>query len=273
MSIPARTSAPVSAGVFAWLLPSAAPGPAQTAEGLWITVPNPITSDAVARIKGQISSRLDSESPRPKPSVVIFDFNPSGKPAATAEIGACRDLAQLIKSRQGQVNTVAFVHAKVSGHTVLPVLACKELVMSKDAAIGEIAGENIDPLQEPDKATYKFYFDRDAQFALVRKMYDRDVKLVKGTDRTTQKPQYADASDPAVKNLVGMQEVTGVPVGTLALYGAPLARDVGLCRRLAETRPEVAEAYGLPPTVCREDPLGGRAPDAYRWALKGDVDG
>ena len=40
----------------------------------------------------------------------------------------------------------------------------------------------------------------------------------------------------------------------------------------AETTAEVAERYSLPPSALR-DPLLGRTPEAYRWELKGDVDG
>src|SRR6185295_18689841 len=102
--------------------------------------------------------------------------------------------------------------------------------MSKDAAIGDVAGENIEPLQEPDKAAYKFYFGRDAQVALVRKMYDRDVQLVKGRNRQTNAEQYADAREEAGKNLedrlAGSQPVSGVQENQLALYTAQVARSV-----------------------------------------------
>ena len=101
MSIPARYSASVSTGVFTWLLISVTPALAQNAEGLFVTVPHPITSDAVARIKAQVQSRLDPANPRPRPAVVVFDFNPSGKPAATAEIAVPRP-AQQIRNWQGR---------------------------------------------------------------------------------------------------------------------------------------------------------------------------
>ena len=277
MSISVRTSVSVLTGVFFWLSCSSTAALAQKAEGLFVTIPHPITSDAVARIKAQVQSRLDPANPRPRPAVVIFDFNPSGKPSATAEIGACRDLAQQIRNWQGSVLTVAFVHAKVSGHTVLPVLACKELVMSKEASIGEIAGENIEPLQEPDKAAYKFYLGRDSQFALIRKMYDRDVQLVRGKNRQTNADEFADAREEAGKKLddrlAGAKPVPGIQDGVLGLYSAQTARDVSLAKAIAETRADVAERYGLPPGSVRDDPLQGRQPAAYRWTLKGDVDG
>ena len=142
MSIMVRRPLPVPLAVIAWLLLSAAPVVAQTVEGLFVTVPNPITSDAVERIQNQIKSRVNAEARRAQ--TIVFDFNPDGKPAATSKPGVCSDLTAFIRSLHN-VNTVAFVHHKVSGHTVMPALACKEIVMSKDGAVGEIAGENIDP--------------------------------------------------------------------------------------------------------------------------------
>jgi membrane-bound ClpP family serine protease len=102
-------------------------------------------------------------------------------------------------------------------------------------------------------------------------MYDGDLKLRKGIDRQTNLTQFFDARDPAVAaKFVGVQEVQGVQDGQLALYNARTAKDVGLCKASVETRQEIAELYG---TTLTTDILGGRQPDAYRWALKGEVDG
>jgi membrane-bound ClpP family serine protease len=267
MSIQVRTSAPVATGVLAWLLLSATPAPAQNAEGMFVTVPNPINSDALARIQKQIDTRIHDPNEGRRPRTVVFDFNPDGKPAATAQPGVCSDLTFYIRKIQGSVTTVAFVHAKVSGHTVMPVLACQELVMSKGASIGEIAGQGI----EPERGEYRGYFGKDPRFPLIHKMYNREVKLVRGIHPKTTLMTIMDESDPEAKDLAGKQPVPGVQDGQLGLYDSRVARDVGLSKGSAENRKEVAELYGLPNT--RDDPLAGRTPAAYRWVLKGDVDG
>ena len=270
MSITARRPYLSFLAFFASLVLPAAPVLAQSTEGLFVTVPNPITSDGVERITKQIEPRVNAESRRLQ--TVIFDFNPDGKPAATAKPGVCSDLTAYIRSLQTQrgILTVAFVHNKVSGHTVMPALACQELVMSKDASIGEIAAEGI----EPERGEYRGYFEKDPRgFVLIRKMYDRDVQLVRGLNRLTQQRQFADRRDAAaMKKLAGVEPVKGLQDGQLALYSTPIARAVELCRGTAETPAEVAERYNLPPSALR-DPLLGRTPDVYRWVLKGDVDG
>jgi hypothetical protein len=270
MSISLPQPARLVVGILAWAL-SFASAIAQNNTGLYITVQNPITSDTVTHIKSQVNTHLNGQNNRTRPTAIIFDFNPEGKTASTPEIGACRDLAQFLQQIQSVTTTVAYVHAKVSGYTVLPVLACKELVMSKEGLLGEVVGENIEPLQEPDKHYFKFYFNRDNMFVLVQKMYDKDVKLRKGIDKQTNQNQFFDARDPAVlAKYVGVQEVTGVQDDQYALYNARTAKDVGLCKASVETRQEIAELYG---TTLTTDIIGGRQPDAYQWALKGEVDG
>jgi len=271
MSITVHQPTRLVVGFLTWALVSVTPAQAQNATGLYIPVPNPITSDAVTHIKSQVNPYLDPQGTRARPSAIIFDFNPEGKPASTSEIGACRNLAQFLQQIQSTTTTVAFVHAKVSGYTVLPALTCKELVMSKEGLLGEVAGENVEPLQEPDKNYFKFYFARDTQFPLVQKMYDREVKLRKGLNRQTTLPQYVDAQDDkATAQLSNVLPVSGVQDGQLALYNARTATDVGLCKATVETRKELAERFGL---TLVTDPLGGRTPEAFRWTLKGEVDG
>ncbi|MCS7272292.1 MAG: hypothetical protein NZ703_14510, partial [Gemmataceae bacterium] len=264
--------------VLATLVLTAAPaysGPVEIVEGLFITVPNPITSEAVERIQKQIESRVHSGRP---PAVIVFDFNPDGKAAWTAKPGVCSDLTALIRSLRGRVTTVAYVHNKVSGHTVMPVLACQDIVMSRQGALGEISGEGI----EPPRNEYEGYFLRgdprygEQRFALIQKMYDPQVQLRRGFVRAQpNQVVFVDARDPKVEKLyVGLEPVPGVPDQGVGLYTAETARLVGLRRgSLAESRAELAEMYGLPAAVVRDDPLAGRTPEVFSFVLRGEVDG
>ena len=259
----------VAIAVLAAMVLSAVPVQAQTTEGLFVTVPNPITSDAVERITKQIDTRVHNELRRPQ--TIVFDFNPDGKASSTAKPGVCSDLTFYIRGLQGKgILTVAFVHNKLSGHSVMPAFACQELVMSKDASIGQIAGEGI----EPERGEYRRFFEKDPRgFTLIHKMYNAQIEVVRGRNKLTQQRQYADRRDPATeKNLSTLEPVQGVQDGHLGLYTTPVALNIGLAQGKAETTAEVAERYNLPPSSLR-DPLLGRTPEAYRWELKGDVDG
>lgn len=268
------------AAVLAWGLVWASPAPAQNVEGEFVTVPNPITTEAVNRIKAQVNARLNDKARSPQ--VVVFDFNPDGKPAATDEFGAALTLQSFILEVSRAKTTVAYVRDKVSAHTVLPVLACRELVMSRNASIGQVVGEGVPPFGENDskKIIYRETLaavSRGGLDAVVRKMYDPGVKLRKGRDRNPPNEWiYIDVgnkaeADRVAGNTDALPPVEGTQDGQVGLFNTRAAKDVGLCTATADTLAEVAELYRLPPL--RPDPLLGRTPDVYVWPIQKDIDG
>src|SRR4051794_28571737 len=100
MSITVRHPIPLVAAAFAWLVLYTSPAPAQNAEGMFVTVPNPITTEAVTRIKAQVGPRIDPGALQ-RVTTVVFDFNPDGKPAATPDFGAALSLQDYIKTVNG----------------------------------------------------------------------------------------------------------------------------------------------------------------------------
>ena len=268
-----RSFGPYALAVVCLVASAAAVLAQETGDAMAVTVQNPITSDAVNRIKNQINARLHSDNAaRPRLTHVVFDFNPEGKPAATTDFGPCADLAEFLGTLQG-LNTIAFVHAPTTGHTVLPVLACKELVMGKAGALGPIATEGVPAPKDWQVAAYRTKFNRDDRWPIVQKMFDPTVKLMKGGSRERQGVTvYVNANDKdALGGLAGPVAVPGVQDGQLASYSAQVARNIELARGLADNRRELAELYGLPPL--RDDPLRGQQPKMFVWQLKGDVDG
>ncbi len=257
-----------------WVALSADPVVAQEANGaMFVTVQNPITSDVAERIKNQISFRTNDQNRAERVRAVVFDFSPDGKPASTANFGSCYDLAKFISSLKGKVNTIAYVHSSATGHTVLPVLACNEMVMGKAGVLGPIMVEGVLPITGAVTGAYKEIFTREDRWPIVQKMFDPNVSLVKGKDRAdANKSRYADANNAASAALVaGAAPVNGVQDNQLASYTVDRAKAVELANGTAENRREVAELFGLPPL--RDDPLSGRTPDVYQWTLKGDIDG
>src|SRR5262249_6140262 len=105
-------------------------------DGLYINVPNALKDSDVAKIKTRITDSLKQDG-RKGIATINFDFNPNGLPNSTAEFGACNALRKVIgNARSGAygrpIKAVAFVSGEVSKHSVLPVLACSELVMAND---------------------------------------------------------------------------------------------------------------------------------------------
>ena len=272
--------------VLAVLAAAAGPSPAGAENaaarpGLFVTVPNPLNSDAVKRIKNRIEPARNAGEKRP--SVVVFDFNPNDKDAATPDFGACYDLAEYIAGLH-DLQTEAWVHRKVSGHTVLPVMACKGLVVGPQAVIGEVRTLADPPLKDLPVAGYTSILKgtRPAHLAVVRKMFDPDVQLRKG--RKGGADWYVDDRVRAEAEKLGVvvsdtSPPKDLPDNSIAVLkqaqllstknGVP---GLGLAQREADTRQEVVEALDLAQATLREDPLNGRAPAAFRYVLRGPID-
>jgi membrane-bound ClpP family serine protease len=242
--------------------------------GLYVTVPNPVTSTGYTQIKNRIDAARSK--PESRPSVIVFDFNPGDKDATTAEFGVCYDLADLI-AKLTDVPTVAYVHQKVSGHAVLPVLACKQIVCGPKGALGEVVGPG-DAAPKPSQVNgYAEIVGaaHPAFLAVARKMADRDVQLRKGRRGATD--WFADLRDRKKFEADGVTVTDTAPLpaapdGRVGLFTAGQLRDLGLSQRTVETTRDVLETYGLPPSVLREDTTSGKAPLAYRFTLTGAID-
>jgi membrane-bound ClpP family serine protease len=219
--------------------PPAAKDPAEvTVDGLFVTVRNPIDTQVVNRVKAVTTRFLDR--PDHRGLKIVYDFNPDGYPSSTADYGTCRDLAVFLLDLQ-DITTVAFVHNDVSGHAVLPVLACKEIAMSRSAKLGDALRGQTRPLEDDQLVFYKTVAERRRRpAAAVLRMVDKHVALPAGPEGST-------------------------------LFDVAAAEKLGLCDVKLETRQEVKDAYRLPTSSLREDPLQGRSPNAWRIVLSGPV--
>ncbi|MGE3803519.1 MAG: hypothetical protein AB7K24_02475 [Gemmataceae bacterium] len=261
-----------------------AAAPEEPVEGLFVTVQNPITSNVVKRIEAQVQRFLERTEGR-KGVKIVFDFNPEGASVQSDDFGACRGLAQYILNLQ-DVTTIAFVHNEVTGHTVLPVFACREVVMSKGgkpirdnqlsatARIGEAMRGQTNGLEEDQRLFYKQVAQRRGRPpALLLKMADPHIEVLSGVRNGAR--WYVDSAELAEAKKSGFSPDPTNPkilAGKQALYATPEALEYGLCVNLTrETRQEVAEAYRMPPRSLREDPLEGRQPIASLVEVKGPI--
>jgi membrane-bound ClpP family serine protease len=226
-------------------------------EGIFITVQKPITSAVVDHIRAKTNRALERRI-----RTIVYDFSPVHHATGVEEYGPCRDLAaSLVKL---QVNTVAFVHGEVEGHRVLPVLACKEIVMSKEAKLGNVLSGSTGTLDEDQRHFYKQLAERSWQSraAIVRKMFDPKVEVFEGSRQGAV--YYIAQDEKPPDGFFKTRPAALLPAGEPGLYSATQAREFGLCKLIKETREEVKDAYYLMPSALREDPLEGREPKAVR---------
>jgi membrane-bound ClpP family serine protease len=272
----------------ALVLVLAAPAPRAVAQpadvprdGLFVTVPNPIDDVAVKQIDNKVRGGLKRQS-RPI-TTVVFDFNPNGQPVGTSKVYAALELADYIRRlRQDhpKLHTVAFVHGEVTNHTVLPVFACHELVMSPGAKIGDVMRGEKQPLTPAGRQAYEDLARQvPAKGDLIRKMLDRGLTVRKVTLKDNSVRYIAeDRLKQAEKELGPLSIEPGVPDGlgpgtTNTVFDSKRAAAYGLCRpSLYGTRQEVARAYNLTTRSLREVTLpADKTPVVWRIDLAGTV--
>lgn len=241
--------------------------------GLYISVPSPLTTEAGSRIRTRVEAALARTDQRP--AVVVFDFNPKGTDVASPDFGPNYDLAAFITRMN--TTSVAYVHQKVSGHTVLPVLACTQIVMGPGGSIGEVA-RKADDLRPLEQNAYKDIVGQQhpAFVALVRKMFDPGVQLRKGTKAGVD--HFVDLRDAAQfgKEKVRVTDTAPLPFApdrAVGNFNATQLREVGLSNRTVASEQEVLDTYGLTSAAKRDDTFGGRAPVGFTYVLRGKVDG
>jgi membrane-bound ClpP family serine protease len=249
----------------------AAAVPAQEVEpGRVVQVPLPLTTEAVSRLSRATDDALDrfedalrSRQPADRPVFkLIYDFNPESRPANSNDFGACTNLVDEVRRVQGRgARTIAYVHAAVTRHSVLPVLACDEVVFSPEGSIGEVA-EPGRVLERSKRVAYEEVAGSRFSPAVILKMFDRNLAVVK-----------AKLNEPGPRFRAPSDKPDDGPVlapGSLGLYGFDQARSFGLCQQEPrDTVADVAAAYGVPRSGL--EPILARAPVAWTLVVDGPI--
>jgi membrane-bound ClpP family serine protease len=245
-------------------------------DGLVVQIPTLITTEATNRLRTSVFGplkRFEAEREAGKKGRsfrLVCDFNPDNRTSASDDFGACLKLAKYLGDLQKEgVQTVAFVHGEVSRHSVLPVLACSQIVMSSDppARIGRVVDQG-GPLDELERLAYKQTAEQNRYpKVIVQKMYDRNVAVVKvkpgpGGER------YLDGGNNPPPDA---EPVHDLERGATALYSVKQAKEFGLCQpQTLNSLDEVLAAYRLPRTGLFQSL---DRPAAWRVVVAGTLNG
>ena len=247
---------------------------AQSADtGLHISVPSPITTQSCSAIKGRIDAA--KAKPERRPTVIIFDFNPQDKDATTPDFGSSYELAALIADLH-DINTVAYVHGKVSGHSVFPVLCCKQLLVGPKAVIGDVTGTKDEALPPRVGQGYANVIGQvhPSRVAIALKMLDANVKLRKAkkgpVDWFVDYREVQKFEKDGIR-VTDTSQVQGGEDNKIGSFKADQLRSLGIAARQVESSRDVLDQFGLNPSVLKDDPLDGRPLVAFRYVLKGSI--
>jgi membrane-bound ClpP family serine protease len=261
------------------------PKPAGT-DGMFITVPNPITESAVDQIKTKV--RLAFERQGRQVGTIVFDFNPTGR-AGTSEdgYGACITLKNYITGLglgeievaggRVKVNTNAYVHDEVCKFTILPVLACHGILMSPDASMGDILRDYKGTLPPEVKlACQTLAGPRTNRWGdLILRMLDRQLPIQKATFGGAKifcSQETLDRMRNQKELVVPVLEQPAELETGNTMFSAGFAFKNDLAREVPPSRLAVADILGLPRTSVREDWLAGRTAVAFRVEVNGTID-
>jgi membrane-bound serine protease (ClpP class) len=201
--------------------------------------------------------------------VVRFDGTAEGP----SDFGRSLEVARFLSGRQLEgVKTIAWVPQSVSGHAVLAVLACEEIVMAPTATLGPIE-EDPSLVDEAMRVAYAEISARRQSFppAVSVAMADPAARALRVT--TPGGEQFVGSREEVdvLRETVAVLDVDELGPSPL-VFAARDAREAGFVQWLAETPEEVARGIGVPAASLAEDPSLGGGWRAVQIPLAGAID-
>jgi membrane-bound serine protease (ClpP class) len=256
--------------------PPAAAAAADQVVGCVIPVVEPITDEVFTRVRNEALQVISQSAGRERGAnpILIFEFLPGESEPGKSQLGICYELATFIAQELGGAKmTVAFVPSPLSGYAVLPAIACGEIVMGSKASLGPItpAGQSVRAaFREPVRAL-ALSSTRDPDLLLGMLDPDADLRLI----RTSDKSLHYVLSSNLKKFLETHDKVDDQPAwegGERGVLTATRARKEGFCKRIADSRAEVASLYQLSGHSVADDPVRGQTPNPAWIKLEGPLD-
>jgi len=246
------------------------------ATGHLIRVPLPITGEVDNRVKGMINELVagfQGTGPRP---ILILEFrgDGEGRPKTGSQFERSLSLARYLAGESlNRVRTVAYLSGPIQGHTVLPVLACEEIVAHPDAEMGR-AGIDEQFVDDTVRSGYSEIAERrrTVPVPIVMGMLAGGPAVYKV--QTLDGVRYAAEDElEELKNTTAVRSVDKViPEGEMGRFtGGDLRLKLGFASHLARDRVELATALGLPVGGIEEDPTLGQGRRALRVDLTGPI--
>ncbi len=227
--------------------------------GRFIPVTLPITGQTFDRTRRAVGRAVEMAKKQNVQLVLVFEFDvPKGQKdfGRGSDFAAAYSLANFLSSDElNGVRTVAYLPQPIEGHAVLPVIACQEIIMAKDATRRRGGDRREDPdahgaerlRRDRRPAADPAGGDGAGHVGAGHRGLGRGdrggpgVRHARGTERTQAAPRRQGAG--------------GGEAGRRA--GRVLRRRVaqrGLVKYLAAQRRDVARALELPPTAIAHDP-------------------
>ncbi|HMC10751.1 MAG TPA: hypothetical protein VKH44_05655, partial [Pirellulaceae bacterium] len=243
----------------------AAKAAAELGDGRLIRVRLPLAGNDDAHIKSAIQRAMTQLARAPQRDnrrpTLILELVPQRRHAGYGEgtdFTRALSLADYVtRPEMSAVKTVAYIPRTIKGHGVLIALACEEIVMNREAELGE-AGVDEDATRAINPKIVSAYREvaaarRTVPEAIALGMVDRRRAILKvETDQGTEFVG-ADELDALKKNHTIVLQDTLVPAGSLGSFTGGQGREFGFVKLLASDDESLARGLGLPLEAVKQD--------------------
>lgn len=231
---------------------------------------------SVTRRVEQVISRLPKGETRP---IFVFEFQPAkGTAGEGSSLGDALDLARFLSGDRlsaAKVKTVAWVPRTVTGHAVLPILACEQIIMGRAAEIGAAGSGEKQAIDNALRDEYLHIAQRRHTVppAVALGLLDKDLAVFKMTpiENTGVRYETSDALKKLREQGAVSQEETFFQPGDPHLLSGPKMRECLFATHLADNRRELAAALGLPLAALEADITPEEGWQALRLDLSGPI--
>ncbi len=244
--------------------------------GHFFQITEPITHETLEQLSAatrQVIDRTTGQKDAERP-ILILEFHPGEKAPGSSTFGASHDLAEFISTKlQGAKLTVAYIPEPLHGYAVLPALACTEVVMGPDAALGPITpeGSAVNPAYR--ELIRQLAIRKTRPVDLYLGLLDRDADL--RALRTANKQVHYVLPENLAEFQKNHQVVDDQPAwegGRRGVLTAQLARERGFSQLTAKSAIEVARAYKLSGQSASNDPTLGQTLQPVWIKIDGPID-
>lgn len=243
--------------------PKQADSPVPT-EAYLIRVPLPLVDREDTQVIAAVDQLLAQMPPAGTRPILVLEFaTADGRKSAGTRFERALALARFLAGdRLNRVRTVAYLPQDITGHAVLPVLACEEIIMAPDAQLGA-AGQEEQTIDNMVREAYREIASRRRTIPVpvVLGMLDpnvsvTEVQLVDGGARYV----LADELEAIRQESEVWKEGTIVQPGDLGLFtGRELRLEFGFVSHLANNRRELEEALEVLPGTLEDQVVKGES--------------
>ena len=244
-------------------------GQASTEEvrpGYLVRVPLPINDETAPVVKQKIQQVLEQATTlgaaKQRP-VLVLEFDTSNDATGQgSELGNCLDLAVMLSEKKLQaLYTVAYIPrsktaagedgqpaSQLKGHALLVALACNEIAMHDDSALGEAGLDVQSNNPSLELSTYQNIIDRRSKYpiAWVNALVDKNLSLYRITD-SDGNIGFVDAKGLSEKQVAGniVESTTLNTPGTLPLFSSQELLKQRLILNRVASRIDLATRFDL----------------------------